>query len=162
MDTFRIAVLVAATLITGLHAGLYYTYACSIMVTLRGVDDRTFVDVMQRINRDILNGWFFLTFMGSLLVTALALILFIGVNGAVLLPVAVSLALSVLSFGITMGVNVPMNNRMDKVGDPTTMSPQALAEARRVFEKPWVRNNLNRMFASIGSCGAMCWALLAS
>jgi uncharacterized membrane protein len=160
MDTFRIAVLVAATLATGLNAGLYYTYACSIMVTLRGVDDRTFVNMMQRINRDITNGWFFLTFMGALLVPALALILFIGVNGAVVLPVAIGLGLYVVSFGITMGVNVPMNNRMDKVGDPDTMSPQALAEARRVFEKPWVRSNLNRTLASTGSCGALCWALL--
>jgi uncharacterized membrane protein len=160
MDTVRIAVLVAATLATGLNAGVYYTYACSIMVTLRGVDDRTFVNVMQRINRDIQNGWFFLTFMGSLLVTALALILFIGVDGAVVLPVAIGLGLYVLSFGITMAVNVPMNERMDKVGDPATMTPEALADARRVFEKPWVRSNLNRTLASTASCGALCWALL--
>ncbi|MFD1047085.1 anthrone oxygenase family protein, partial [Kibdelosporangium lantanae] len=72
------------------------------------------------------------------------------------------LGLCVLSLGLTMGVNVPMNNRLDKVGDPDTMSPQALADARRVFENPWVRHNLNRLFVSLASCGTLCWALLAS
>src|SRR4051794_32263114 len=127
MDTVGTAVLVAATLAVGLNAGGYYTYACSIMVTLRGLDDRTFAHIMRRLNRDILNGWFFLTFMGSLLVTALALVLVIVAGGPVL-PVAVGLALNVVAFGITAAVNVPMNNRLDKVGDPATLSPQALAE----------------------------------
>ena len=35
-------------------------------------DDRTFISTMQSINDAILNGWFFLAFLGALLLTGLA------------------------------------------------------------------------------------------
>jgi uncharacterized membrane protein len=160
MELVRGAVLVTSTLTLGLIAGLFYTYACSVMRTLRGVDNKTFVTVMQRINRDIQNGWFFLSFLGALLFTALSLILFIGVDGSVLLPVAVGLGFYVLAFGITMGVNIPMNVRLDQAGDPERMDEQALAKAREAFEAPWLRANLNRGLASAAAFGSLCWALI--
>jgi uncharacterized membrane protein len=48
-------VLVAATVTMGLIAGLFYAYACSVMLGLRQTDARTFVYAMQRINVAILN-----------------------------------------------------------------------------------------------------------
>jgi uncharacterized membrane protein len=160
MELVRGALLVISTLAVGLQAGLFYTFACSVMRTLRGVDDRTFVNVMQRINRDIQNGWFGLTFAGSLLFTTLALVLFIGVNGSVVLPVAVGLGFYVLSFGITMRLNIPMNIRLDQAGNPNQLAEQALAKARKEFEVPWSKANLGRMFANIASCTSLCWALI--
>ena len=47
MKTFA---LLLATITTGLMSGVYASYAFSVMPGLRGVDDRTFVDVMQRFN----------------------------------------------------------------------------------------------------------------
>jgi uncharacterized membrane protein len=160
MELVRGAVLVISTLTLGLIAGVFYTYACSVMRTLRGVDDRTFVTVMQRINRDIQNGWFFLSFIGALLFTTLSLVLFIGVDGSVLLPVAIGLAFYVLAFGITMGVNIPMNVRLDQAGNPERMEERTLAEARAAFEVSWFRANLNRGLASTAAFGALCWALI--
>src|SRR6266540_3801200 len=78
MQWFRGASLVAAALTMGLMAGLFYAYACSVMLGLRRADDRTFVDGMQRINVAILNGWFFASFLGALLLTALAGVLHLG------------------------------------------------------------------------------------
>jgi uncharacterized membrane protein len=160
MELVRGAVLVMSTLTLGLIAGVFYTYACSVMRTLRGVDDRTFVTVMQRINRDIQNGWFFLSFIGALLFTTLSLVLFIGVDGSVLLPVAIGLAFYVLAFGITMRVNIPMNVRLDQAGNPERMEERTLAEARAAFEVSWFRANLNRGLASTAAFGALCWALI--
>jgi uncharacterized membrane protein len=58
--------LLLATITTGLMSGVYASYAFSVMPGLRGADDRTFVDVMQRFNVAILNGWFLLCFLGGL------------------------------------------------------------------------------------------------
>jgi hypothetical protein len=48
-------VLGAAMVATGLIAGLFYTYANSVMLGLGRTDDRTFVLAMQRINESIQN-----------------------------------------------------------------------------------------------------------
>jgi hypothetical protein len=48
-------VLGLATLTTGLMAGVYYAYACSVMLGLARTSDRTFIDVMRQINVAIQN-----------------------------------------------------------------------------------------------------------
>ncbi|WP_231934917.1 hypothetical protein [Micromonospora viridifaciens] len=75
MMIVRTGVLAAATLLTGLMAGLFFAYSCSVMPGLNATDDRSFVGTMQWINRRILNGWFLTAFLGSLvlLVAAVAL-----------------------------------------------------------------------------------------
>ena len=55
MELFRSGALAAATITTGLMAGLYYAYACSVMPGLSRTDDRTFVSAMQQINVAIIN-----------------------------------------------------------------------------------------------------------
>jgi uncharacterized membrane protein len=55
LELFRSGTLAAATLTTGLMAGLYYAYAYSVMLGLSRTDDRTFVSAMQQINVAILN-----------------------------------------------------------------------------------------------------------
>jgi hypothetical protein len=57
-------VLGLATLTTGLMAGVYYAYACSVMLGLARTSDRTFIDVMQQINVAIQNPVFFAAFSG--------------------------------------------------------------------------------------------------
>ena len=64
------AVLLGATLCTGLMAGLFYAYSVSVMPGLSGAADRTVVETMQRINVAILNGWFGVVFGGALVLTA--------------------------------------------------------------------------------------------
>ena len=72
LELFRGGALAAATLTTGLMAGLYYAYAISVMLGLSRTDDRTFLSAMQQINVAILNPWFFVSFLGALVFTALA------------------------------------------------------------------------------------------
>jgi uncharacterized membrane protein len=50
LDLFRSAALVAATVTAGLVAGLFYSYACSVMPGLGRTDDQTFIRSMQSIN----------------------------------------------------------------------------------------------------------------
>ena len=69
MRTVQNVTLLAATVTTGLIAGLFFAYANNVMPALRGADDRAFVDVMQRINVVILNPLFLSTFMGGLVIS---------------------------------------------------------------------------------------------
>src|SRR5918994_824860 len=86
LELFRGGALAAATLTTGLMAGLYYAYAISVMPGLSRTDDRTFVSAMQQINVAIINPWFFVSFFGALVFTALAAVLHLRGDGQAVLP----------------------------------------------------------------------------
>src|SRR4029453_11616512 len=57
--------LAATTLFVGLSAGVFFAYSTSVMLALHRVEDRTFIDVMQKINIDIVNGWFLTVSVGA-------------------------------------------------------------------------------------------------
>ncbi|HEX2132221.1 MAG TPA: anthrone oxygenase family protein [Actinophytocola sp.] len=157
MDIVRVAALVLATVTTGLVAGLFYGFAISVLIAMRGVDDRTYVEVNQRINRDIQNGPFFLIFLGSVLFSAVAAALLLGGDrGSVLLPAALGFVLNLVAFLVTGGGNVPLNKQLEAAGqaaDPTAV--------RRRYEVPWTRLNTVRTVLHLGAFGALCWALVA-
>ena len=64
-EVLRGVSLLVATLAMGLLAGVFYTFAVSVMPGLARSDDRTFVAAMQQINVAIQNPWFSLTFLGT-------------------------------------------------------------------------------------------------
>src|SRR6478736_5782790 len=80
--------LIAATITTGLVAGLLFGFACAVMPGLRRVDDAEFVVVMQSINRRILNGWFLVCFVGAPLLTVAVGVLEVVGDGHDWLPIA--------------------------------------------------------------------------
>jgi uncharacterized membrane protein len=117
-DVLREAVLIAATLTTGLMAGVFGIYSNAIMHGLRRTDDRTFVAAFQSIDRAIINPAFMATFLGPLVLTALAAVLHLAGEGRPLLPwIVVALVLCFLVFVITIRVNVPRNNEIKAAGD---------------------------------------------
>jgi uncharacterized membrane protein len=158
MELVRGAILVVTTISLGLITGLFYTFSISVMPTLRGVDDRTFVDVMQRINRDIQNGKFFLSFIGSFLLIILSLVLFIGVPGSVVLPLVVALVFYIGNLVITFGGNIPLNNQLERRGHPDKITD--MAGARKAFEVRWHRLNTQRGLCCAAAFIALCWALI--
>jgi uncharacterized membrane protein len=159
MDDMVGGVTLVATITTGLVAGLFYSYACSVMLALRGVDDRTFVDVMQRINVAIRNGWFALAFVGALLSTVVAAVLHARLGRtAVLVPVLAALALYLVTLGVTFAVNIPLNDRLEAAGPPGGLADPAAV--RTSFERPWVRWNVVRALSATAAFGCLCWALV--
>jgi uncharacterized membrane protein len=159
MSGLRSATLVAATMTTGLMAGLYYAFACSVMLGLHRTDNRTFVRSMQSINAAILNGWFFLTFLGALLLTGIAGALQLGQHARPALPWIVAAFVLYLSTIIITGrVNVPLNDALGAAGDAGQIAD--LAAVRAQFESTWVRWNLVRALASTAAFGCLTWALV--
>jgi uncharacterized membrane protein len=160
-EILREAVLIAATLTTGLMAGVFGIYSNAIMPGLRRTDDRTFVAAFQSIDRAIINPAFMATFLGALVLTALAALLHLG-DGRPLLPwIVAPLILYFVVFVVTIRVNVPRNNEIKAAGDVDRLTD--LDGVRERFnEARWIRWNHLRAFASILAFGLLSWALIKS
>jgi uncharacterized membrane protein len=158
MDGFRTAVLLVATLTGGLTAGLFYAYSISVLPALAGAGDAVFVEVMQRINRAILNGWFAVGFGGTVVFTAAAAVLYRSGPAAVLIAVIIGLTLYAAQLALTFGLHIPLNKGLAAAGPPgRTADPAA---ARTTFESRWVRWNHARTLLCTASFASLCWALL--
>ena len=157
MDALRLALLMAATLSTGLMAGAYALYAHTVMPGLRRVDDRTFVAAFQALDRAIINPWFMGGgFLGALLFTLGASIASLG--HAALPPVASALVLYLVTFVLTLAVNVPLNDALKRAGEPDRIAD--LAAVRAAFnEARWSRFNLVRTVLCLLSFALLAWAL---
>ena len=153
--------LVVATITTGLIAGLFFTYANSVMPALRGADDRTFVDAMRRINVVILNPLFLSAFTGGLLASAAAAVASLLADDQASLPwAAAGVVLYAVMVGITQAVNVPLNVELHRAG-----AVDAIADVHAVrhrFEATWNTWNLVRAVASVGAFGCLVAALLVA
>jgi uncharacterized membrane protein len=160
MDGLRIAALMAATLSMGLVAGVFGLYAHTIMPGLAKTDDRTFVGAFQSLDRAILNPWFLGGgFLGALVFTALATVAHIGRES---LPwIAAALVLYVITFVITIAINVPRNDAIKAAGDPDGIADLA-AVRERFDEARWTSWNMVRVIASTTAFGLLAWALTLS
>lgn len=157
MAIVRVAGLVAAALATGLMAGLFFAFSTAVMPALRRTDDRTFVEVMQRINAAIQNGLFALVFAGALVATAVALPLHFGDRTTAGL-ISAALALYALALGLTFRVNIPLNNALDAAGPAARLTDPG--RVRADFEGPWLRAHQLRTLACVAAFALLCAALL--
>ena len=148
-------VLGAALVAMALVAGLIYTFSVAVMPNLADADDRTFVATMQRFND---NPAFQITFTGALVLTALAVVLQRrhGPGVAVRWTVA-ALVLYAIVLAVTFGINVPLNDEIDRAGDPDRITD--LAHVRDQFEGPWVAGNIVRTLLSTAAVAALARAL---
>jgi uncharacterized membrane protein len=152
------AVLAAATVTSGLIAGLFYAFACSVMLGLRRTDARTFVNTMQQINVAIINGWFLVCFVGALVLIVAAATLQFGQDQRPALPwILAALILYLAVLLITGRFNVPLNNELAAAGEVDRITD--LAAVRERFEARWVRWNVIRAVASSAAFGCLTLAL---
>lgn len=152
-------VLGAAFGATGLMAGLFWTYANSVMPGLRRSDDRTFVTAMQGINEAIQNPAFLPVFFGAFVLPAAAAVQQrrLGVRDGMRWTAAAA-SLYGLALAVSFGINIPLNNELDRAGDPALIAD--LAAVRHDFEGPWVTANLVRAALSTAAFGCMGRALM--
>ena len=114
-DEWTGLVLGAALTAMALMAGLFYSFAVAVMTGLAKVDDRTFVLTMQRMNRAIQNPAFALSFAGTLVLTALAVVLQRRHGpGLAVRWIVAALVLYALVLAVTFGINIPLNDELDR------------------------------------------------
>ncbi|MFD3681991.1 DUF1772 domain-containing protein [Streptomyces sp. NPDC058613] len=151
--TTQSATLVAATVGTGLMAGLYFAFDISVMPGLSRGDDHTYVTAMRNINEAIDNGLFGLLFLGAFLATGVAAVQ--QQRGG--RPDAArwgwtAFALYGLSLAVTAAVNIPLNNQLARAGADA-------AAARSRFGGRWATGNLIRTAACTAALAALGRAL---
>ncbi len=152
MNALQVISLIAATLTTGLVAGVYFSYANAFMPGLAKTDDKTFVGTFQAVDRAIINPVFLgLGFVGALVFTLLAGLLHLKEKA---LPwIAVAFVLYLITVIITIAVNVPLNDALKAAGDPNTIDVTAVRAAFN--ETRWRTFNLIRTLL-----GTLAFALL--
>ena len=157
MHALRVTALIAATMTTGLMAGVFGLYQHTVMQGLGRTDDRTFVGAFAAVDRAIVNPWFLTSFLGALLFTASAVFLNPGRG---LRPwVIAALVLYLVAVAVTITVNLPLNDALKAAGDPDRIAD--LADVRRRFDETrWLAGNLVRTLASTAAFGCLCWALV--
>jgi uncharacterized membrane protein len=155
VDAIRLAVLVAATVSSGLLAGVFLFYSHTVMPALRGADDETFVRSFALLDRAIVNPWFMATgFLGAPLLTGAAALLYLG-ESTVWWAVA-AFALHVVMVVETARVHLPRNDALkadDATGDRGPRVRAAFDERR------WARWNLVRVLVSITACALLAISL---
>jgi uncharacterized membrane protein len=160
MELIRAAALIAATMTTGLMAGVFGLYAHAIMPGLRETDDRTFVGAFQEIDRAIINPWFIPTFVGALVLTGVAAALHLREDERSALPwIVAAFVLYLVVFVITIRVNVPLNDDIKAAGDPDRIADLA-AVRERFDETRWASWNVARAVATTAAFGCLAWGLV--
>lgn len=155
MDALGTAVLVAATVTSGLLAGVFLLYAHTVMPALRAADDAEFVSTFARLDRAIVNPWFMLTgFLGAPALTAAAAAL--QADEPAFAWVVTALVLHVVMVVETARVHLPRNDVLkaaDAAGSPPGAARTAFDEGR------WARWNLLRVLTSTAACALLAVAL---
>lgn len=139
-----------ALLLTGLLAGLFYGYDCSVIKGLGNLQDDVYLQSFQSINKAIQNLYFFISFMGCLLVLPLATWLSYKSSDSATFYLLLSATLIYVMgvFGVTILGNVPLNEQLAKFNSAQATTND-IAAMRKVFEKPWNNFHTIRTVASV-------------
>lgn len=144
-------ILILTAVATGLMAGLFAAFSYAVMPGLRKTDDAAFVSAMRGINKAILNPVFGVIFGGALVLLVGCLVAF-RQNAEVRPLVIVALVLYLSTLVVTMGFNVPLNNRLQAGAAPVEV-------LREAFEGRWVAWNTVRAALNTGAFAAIALAL---
>jgi uncharacterized membrane protein len=139
-------------LFSGLIAGLLFSYLCSVNIGLKTLSNNEYVKAMQSINVAIQNPYFFIPFMGLLIVLPIATYLNYKHQNdtSFYLLLCASIIYVIGVFGITMFGNVPLNESLAKFSI-STGNTYSISQMRQSFEKSWNSYHTIRTIASIFS-----------
>jgi uncharacterized membrane protein len=146
------AVMVVATVLCSLVAGILFAFATVVMPGIKNLEDAAFIRAFQVID-GVIQGYqplFMLVWIGS----ALSMIAAAAIGGwklAGLDRVVLVLAALIFLLGVhvpTATINIPMNDALQTL-DTRTMSETALKRAREAFESRWNQWNIIRTVFAI-------------
>lgn len=137
-------------LLSGLIAGLLFSYSCSVNHGLKALADHEYIKAMQAINVAIQNPLFLISFMGLLLVFPISSYMLYKqlIDTSFCLMLLAMIIYFVGVFGITLFYNVPLNEQLAKF-NLSTASRDEITQMRQLFENPWNSHHQYRTIASI-------------
>jgi len=148
--TYQITALYIGILLTGLSAGLFYSWQVSVIPGTRLTQDSTYIETMQKINRAIINPPFMLIFLGSLLMQIISVFLFWNSGLQSWFILAGTLVYGAGTVMVTGLGNVPLNDALDEL-QLNDLSKEEISKRRQNYEIPWNRLHLIRSAFSVVS-----------
>jgi len=140
---------IVLVLLTGLSAGLCFTWSNAITPGIGRLDDFRYLSAFQQMNRSIINPLFILVFFGPFFLGLIDLYLFKNASSSMICLLMAGIAF--YFFGVllvTMFGNVPLNDLLDQ----TDLSKSSLGDLnllRDRFEMKWNRLHLIRTISSV-------------
>lgn len=149
-------VLAAAMLLTGIMAGIFFTWSNAVMPGIGKLDDLEFLQALKSMNRVILNNAFIALFGGAMIAVFLLPVFHFTSSPKALFwfYVGTFLLYAVGVFGVTVGGNVPLNELLDGTNLDITSVPEIKA-LREMIESRWNSLNLIRTVCSILTFGGL-------
>jgi uncharacterized membrane protein len=142
-------ILASAILLTGLMAGIFFTWSNAIKPGIGKLNDLEYLRALQSMNRVILNKAFMGIFLGSIIAVALVPVFHFKLfpNSIFWMFVLALVTYWIGVFGTTAFGNIPLNEILDKVNLEPLNLEEITALRTRIEVK---RNNLN-LIRSISS-----------
>ena len=141
--------LIAATLATGLVAGVFLTFSDFVMRALGRARPGAGIEAMQWINREVYRSLFMVLLIGlavaSLLLAAAGAALAGGEVARWLTAAAILYLLGVMA--VTARRNVPMNERLDAVDHASAVA----ISYWEIYKRDWTRWNHLRWIAALAA-----------
>lgn len=147
--SIKIVLPLTATLLTGLSAGLCFTWTNAVTPGIGRLDDIAYLQAFQHMNRSILNPSFFIVFFGPFFLSLATAYVHRGATSYLfwmLLAATVCYALGVVL--VTLFGNVPLNELLDRT-DLMEISTEEAKSLRERFESKWNSLHLIRTVSSI-------------
>lgn len=148
--------LIITTTITGLVAGLFYSWSVSVTPGIGRLGDREYLASFQAMNRAIINPLFMICFLGAAVMLPVTTFVYKGTTQFWWLVAATACYLLGV-IAVTFAGNIPLNNALEKLNIASS-SPEQLSAFRAKFENKW--NMLNHI-RSVANTAALVLAILA-
>lgn len=160
--TLETTTVLITTLLTGLTAGLCFTWTNAVTPGIGQLDDLNFLRSFQEMNRSIINPAFIVVFFGPFIGHILTVYLKQQSADTHLWIYVAAAALFILGVVfVTIFRNVPLNEILDKT-DLALTSAEDLRALRQKFETPWKQWHLVRTISSIASFALLLLGLIVS
>lgn len=149
--TFQNTSIIVLTLLTGLSAGLCFTWSNTITTGIGNLDNYGYLRALQEMNRTILNPTFFIVFFGPFFLGLINLHAFKNAPSSLIWLLILSTVVYFLGLVlVTLFGNVSLNEILDKT-DLISANNKDLKTLRNTFEVKWNRLHLIRTISSISS-----------
>ncbi|TYA69897.1 anthrone oxygenase family protein [Seonamhaeicola marinus] len=146
--SINLLILIVCTFLTGLTAGLCFTWANAVTPGIGNLNDLEYLKAFQQMNRVIINPTFIIVFMGPFVLHMANIFLFKNDPNSITWLIIIAAILYILGLvSVTVLGNIPLNEMIDKV-NLDSMSLENVRALRTSFENKWNSFHLARTISS--------------
>ncbi|PTX62111.1 putative membrane protein [Kordia periserrulae] len=158
--SIKLLIIMIAVLLTGLSAGLCFTWTNAVTPGIGRLDNVSYLQAFQAMNRAIINPTFMVVFFGAFIAQLVSVILWKNASSTIILLLIAATLLYFFGLVIvTIFGNVPLNELLDQT-NIANASAEELQQLRNQFEVRWNRFHFIRTITSTLSFGSLLIALI--